>query len=339
MMNAMSTWVSAADRPATTTLTAIVVSYWTGSVLFECLDSLVGEPLVSQVVVVNNGNSAADTENLERYCRRHPRVQVLNPGWNTGFSVGCNFGAAYATGDYLALVNPDLVVPKGSFVRFLEVFATHERAWLCGGRLENIDGTEQRGGRREILTPWRALNELLRIDRLFPRSAWFRRLHLHEHEDVTEIIEVPTISGAFMIMPRRVFQRLGGMDDNMFMHFEDADLCLRVRQAGGQVLYCGHIPLRHHLSTSDVSRLFVQWHKTRSTCHYFYKHFSHNHPHGVLLLVNLALWLRLLLLLPRLALTDLPGLIRRSRRQARPQAPARTGLPPSAAEPNPPLVP
>ena len=300
------------NRPAPT-VSAVVVTYWTGPALADCLAALVADSYLSEIVVVNNGNDRKTLAWLKRACRCQPRLRLVEPGRNTGFSVGCNYGVANATGDFIALVNPDLIVPRGAIARFLDVFESDSGAWLCGGRLEHPDGTEQRGGRREILSPWRAFVELTRLDRLFPKHPYFRRLHLHEGDDVSGPCEVPTVSGAFMIMPRSVYQRLGGLDDNMFMHFEDADFCIRVRQHGGKVLYCGDIPVRHHLSTSDVPRLFVEWHKTRSTAYYFFKHFTSTYPHWLIFVVSMLLYLRLAVLAPKLLVGDVPGMLRRAR--------------------------
>ncbi|MBI1209531.1 MAG: glycosyltransferase [Azospirillum sp.] len=302
------------SEPKSESVSAIVVSYWTGPALVDCLDALIAQAALTEIIVVNNGNSVETVTWLQELARREPRLCLVEPGFNTGFAAGCNFGVNHAFGDYLAFVNPDLILPDTAIEQFLEVFRTHPGVWLCGGRLVGIDGQEQRGGRREVLSPWRAFVELSRLDRLLPNHPYFRRLHLYQHEEMREICEVPTVSGAFMMIPRRLYQRLGGMDDNMFLHFEDADLCIRVRQNGGRILYCGHIPVRHHLSTSDVSRFFVELHKTRSTSYYFFKHFIHDYPNWVIFTVCMLLWVRLTVLTPRLLIRDLPGMIRRQRR-------------------------
>ena len=215
----------------------------------------------------------------------------------------------------MALINPDCVLPAGVIGKILEVFESRDDAWVCGSGLKNPDGTEQRGGRRDILSPWRAFVELLRFDRLFPNHPYFRRLHMYEGEPVEEVCEVPTVSGACMVIPKPVYDRVGGMDDNMFLHFDDSDLCIRIQQQGGKVLYCGHIPVIHHLSTSDVSRTFIEWHKARSSSYYFYKHFHVSYPFWTLIVVSLLLWVRFLILAPKLLVGDLPGMIRRFRRR------------------------
>ncbi len=292
-------------------VTAIVVTYWTGPVLPDCIQALRDQSEIWEIIIIDNGNPASTREWLADLISGDPQLHLISPGRNTGFSAGCNLGAARATGDFLALVNPDCVLPPGTIARFLDVFQEDAKAWVCGGRLEHPDGTEQRGGRRQILSPWRAFIELLRFDRLFPDHPYFRRLHMHEETPIDEAREVPIVSGAFMLVPKRVYDRLGGLDDNMFLHFEDADLCIRIAQHGGKVLYCGHIPVAHHLSTSDVSKTFIEWHKTRSTSYYFYKHFNVSYPAWFLMLVSVLLWLRFVVLAPKLLIGDFPGMVRR----------------------------
>jgi len=299
--------------PSGQNASAIVVTYWTGPFLFECLKAVVSQPEIQEVIVINNGNPAAVVKELRTYAAAEQKVNLIEPERNTGFAAGCNLGAASATGKFLAFVNPDCILPEGTMSRILEVFDSQENTWLCGGRLQNPDGTEQRGGRREILSPWRSFVELLRFDKLFPNHPYFRRLHLHEGAPQESVQEVPTVSGAFMVIPNRYYDRLGGMDDNMFLHFDDADLCIRVAQKGGKVLYCGHVPVTHHLSTSDVSRTFIQWHKTRSTSYYFYKHFHVSYPYWFLMIVSGLLWMRFIVLMPKLLVGDIPGIIRRWR--------------------------
>jgi len=292
-------------------VSAITVTYHTGPVLWACIESQLRQPELIELVIVDNGNSRATRLRLQQLAAGEPRLRLLTPGRNLGFAAGCNFGAARATGDYLAFVNPDCELRPGTFSALLDVFEAWPSAWLCGGRLENPDGSEQRGGRREILSPWRAFVELLRLDRLFPGHPYFRRLHAYDAEPVHDVVPVPTVSGAFMMIPRRWYQRLGGMDDHMFLHFDDADLCIRVRQHGGEVLYAGHVPIPHHLSTSDVSRIFIEWHKARSTSYYFSKHFFGAYPRWTISAISTLLWIRFGLLFFTRLPGDLPGILRR----------------------------
>lgn len=295
-------------------ISVVVVSYWTGSSVRQSLPSILAEPEVGELVVVDNGNDRETAQWFDQLARSDGRVRILYPGANIGFAAGCNLGASRCHGDYIALINPDLVVTPGTIRTVLEALRKYPNAWLAGIRLVNPDGTAQRGDRREILTPWRAFIEVTRLDRLFPNHPYFRRFHSYESNQIESITEVPTVSGAFMVMSRMAYQRLGGFDDNMFMHVEDSDLCLRIQQLGAKVIYCGDVKCLHYRSTSDAPRAFVEWHKTRSSCYYFHKHFSGSYPQWALTLISAALWSRFWLRAAPLAIGDIPALIRHWRR-------------------------
>ncbi|TAN55857.1 MAG: glycosyltransferase family 2 protein [Magnetospirillum sp.] len=300
-------------RGSNASVSVVTVTYRTGIILSDCLAALLDHGEIVEIIVVDNGNPPDTTDLLDRLAEANPTVRLIRPGRNIGFAAGCNSGAAKATGRYLAFVNPDLIVPPGSFDRILAAFAGNGNAWLCGGRLLNMDGSEQRGGRREVLTPWRAFVELTRLDRLAPAHPHFRRLHLMDGRPPHEVTAVPIISGAFMVMPRSRFTALGGMDEHMFLHMEDVDLCLRVLLQGGTVLYCGDTPVYHQRGTSTVTRGFVEWHKTRSTIHYFFKHFRAAYPGWSLYLISGLLLLRWGLVTAAAVPSDLAGLMRRAR--------------------------
>lgn len=292
-------------------ISVITVTYRTGPILGDCLAALRGHSEVAEIIVIDNGNPPEASVLLDRLAADGV-IRLIRPGRNIGFAAGCNLGAAQAVGTHLAFVNPDLIVPPGSFARILPILAENGEIWLCGARLLNMDGTEQRGGRREILTPWRALVEVLRLDRLAPEHPHFRRLHLQDERPVTEVTAVPTISGAFMVMARERFTALGGFDEGMFLHIEDVDLCLRVLLAGGTVVYCGDVPVNHRRSTSDVTRCFIEWHKSRSTIRYFFKHFRTSYPLWSLMMIAALLWLRFCVAAIRALPADAMRLARRA---------------------------
>jgi N-acetylglucosaminyl-diphospho-decaprenol L-rhamnosyltransferase len=286
-------------------VSAIVVTYFTGPVFCACLDSMLAQSRLLELIVIVNGAEQDVRTDLKKRAEIDQRIRLVEPDRNMGFAPACNLGAAMARGDHLAFINPDCNLMPGTFAAVLDVFARNPNAWLVGGRLQNPDGREQRGGRREFLTPWRALVEAARLDRLFPHHPYFRRFNLVDEPALLEPVVVPVVSGAFMMIKRSSFERLGGMDDNFFLHLDDTDLCLRIHLQGGEVWYAGNVPITHHRSTSDASRLFIEWHKTRSACYYFRKHFQRSYPVWSLSMLSAVLWVRFLLVALKALLSDL----------------------------------
>jgi len=294
-------------------IAVIMVSYKTGPVLFPAIDAVLKQPEVNELVIVDNGNPAEVGQQLLALAAAEPRVQLLRGQGNIGFAAASNLGAAASTAARstaapptaapptaaaLFFLNPDCLLPAGCAGRMLHELAALPLRSLLSPLLVNPDFTEQRGSRRSVLTPWRAVVEWLGLYRLAPRHPYFRRfnrasdpLPLHTHPvDVT--------SGAAMLIRRELFEELGGFDENYFLHVEDVDLCVRLLKSGGSAQVAPHIRVVHHLSSSDISRVRVDWHKSVGFCRYFRKHFEGVYPRGFVAAVNLLVWCRFVIRLP-----------------------------------------
>lgn len=281
-------------RPApAASCSVVMVSYRTGPVLIDSLKAALEQEAVDEVVLVDNGNAGETRRAVDALAAGNPRLRTIRGHGNVGFARGCNIGVRAAHGSHVLLLNPDCMLRPGVVARGLQVLAEHPGAAALTVRIENTDGTEQRGGRRNLMTPWTCLVEQFRLDRLMPNHPHFQRLNLNETEPLTAVTPVQCISGAFMLMPRTAYDRVGGMDEDYFLHVEDVDLCMRIQKSGGSILYVPDVAVTHVKGTSRVFPLVVEWHKSVSVKKYFDKHFRPQYPDLALRLIGLAVFLRL----------------------------------------------
>lgn len=247
----------------------VMVTYHTGPALWQAVKSSLRQSVPVEIIVVNNGNPTPVLYHLRRLADREPRITIISGQGNVGFARGCNLGAAQARAQHIAFINPDCVVDSGAIAAAGRALEENENAMLAGGLLLYKDGSEQRGSRRALLTPQNALVEGAHLHRFFPQY----RLNDHETETPTETTEVPAISGAFMMLRRTDYARLGGLDEGYFLHVEDMDLCKRVADMGGKTLFVPGARIIHARSSSNAPAWFVEWHKVRGFVRYFYTHF------------------------------------------------------------------
>lgn len=252
-------------------VSAVVVTHHTGQPLELCLRSLFAEPWVDEVVIVDNGNPEEVASSLRALQADRRDVLLVQGHGNVGFSRGCNLGAAAARGAYLLFVNPDVVLHRGAVERMVQAGQGAPSPWIVGGRLLDRKGREQRGARRELLTPWRAFvgaTGLASFERIFPV---FRDVHRERDPKPADVVPIPVVSGALMLMPREDFDTLQGFDEAYFLHVEDIDICRRAVEAGGAVLFQPGAEALHFGSTSKASWAFVERHKARGMNLYFKK--------------------------------------------------------------------
>ena len=239
------------------TITAIVVSYHTGPRLHECLYALKSDPDVSEIVLVDNGNPPEEQDWIDRFVTASDKAHLIRDGTNPGFGAGVNKGAAGALGRLLLVINPDAVLRRGSLGRMISAMDQRSEPVLVGGKIFDVNGREERGGRRNTLTLARALG----------LGKWT----LENDPPPRESIEVGAVSGAFFMMDRQAFRSMGGFDEEYFLHVEDVDLCRRVIEMGGSVVYQPYASALHYGSTSDISSDAVLDRKAQSLSRYFRK--------------------------------------------------------------------
>jgi GT2 family glycosyltransferase len=259
-----------ADLPDRRSVSVVMVVYMTGEALFESVDHALAEPLVDELVIVDNGSTAADLQALERLAAEDARVVLLSGHGNIGFARGANLGAAKARGEALVFLNPDAFLQPGCVAELLSEIETQPIPAVVGGRVLNPDRTEQRGARRGEITPLRALMTLTRMSRRLPGCERFD-VHWEREAPPQGPIAVPTVSGACMMLRREDFDALKGFDEGYFLHVEDVDLCWRARRQGGAVVFHPRAEVIHLGHTSQTSPLKVEFHKGVGLARYFRK--------------------------------------------------------------------
>lgn len=250
------------------TVSVVMVVYMTGEALKRSLACVLADPQVSELIVVDNGSSAEEAAHLRALAARDRRVAVVAGQGNIGFARAANLGARKAVGERLVFLNPDAFLQTGCIAELVRAIEDRPVPCVVGGRVLNADRTEQRGGRRGDITP---ITAMLSLSTLAGRVPALRRFEVHWETEASpeHVVEVPTISGACFCMRREDFEAVGGFDEGYFLHVEDVDLCWRVRQQGGVVLFHPGAEVIHIGGTSQTSPLKVEFHKGVGLARFF----------------------------------------------------------------------
>jgi len=252
-------------------VSAIVVSYRTGPVLDACLAALRAADGVGQIAVVDNGNPPEGEAQIDAHASADPRVRVVRGHGNIGFAAGCNKGVAVSACGMLVFVNPDAVLEPDALTGLAAALGASPGLTVVGGDLRDERGRPERGARRRRVTLWRAFVSFTGLSAVLGWLAPFRDVNLHDAPAPAAPVRVGAVSGALLLMRRADFDALGGFDDGYFVHVEDVDLCRRVDEAGGAVLFAPGPHGLHHRSSSEVSRSAIARHKAHSFARYFRK--------------------------------------------------------------------
>jgi len=251
-------------------ISVVMVIFRTGPVLAESIAKVLADPEVDELILVDNGSTTAETVAMDATSATDQRVTLIRGQGNVGFARGANMGAKAAHGDILVVLNPAAFLQDGCIKAFRAGLKDRPAPCIIGARVLNPDGSEQRGARRGEITP---MTSLLSLTHLSRTMGGLKSFEIHHENDPTPIrgVPVPTISGACFAIRRADFFSVGGFDAGYFLHVEDVDLCWRVRQAGGEVLFEPRARVVHLGSTSQQSPLKVEFWKGVGLARFFRK--------------------------------------------------------------------
>lgn len=258
-------------------LSICIVTYQARDYLGACLRSVYQHTLglIFEVVVVDNGSTDGTAAMLTQ---EFPEVKLIQNDANLGFTHPANQAMGAAQGDYVLLLNPDTLIDSNAFTLLAGFLQANPEAGIVGPKVLNPDGSLQKPCRRSEARPWDVVTYFLGLAERYPHDQRFSGYTMsYLDEDTTH--EAQGVSGSCMLIRRVVLQQVGYFDERFFAYQEDADFCLRARQAGWKVYY---FPLARvtHFGGQGGSRVqpyrsIWAWH--RSYFLYYRKHFARDY--------------------------------------------------------------
>ncbi|KRG45560.1 glycosyl transferase [Stenotrophomonas panacihumi] len=271
-------------------IAALVVTYRSAATIDECLSRLRAAAEVAEIRVVDNDSDDDTLSVVQRHAIEDARVHFIANPDNPGFATACNQGAADSHAPWLVFINPDLMVAADTLSQLRARAEALGVPALLG--VEQVDEHGEPDGAVRRRDPDFAA--MLRAPR--------RGAQLAVPADPSLALQpVEAISGALMLMPRSLFDGIGGWDAGYRLHAEDLDLCRRARQAGAMVAVANDLRVVHLRGVSSRSRpFFVEWHKHRGLWRYFRKFEAPRRSLPVRAGVWLAIWAHAAAQVPRL---------------------------------------
>lgn len=248
----------------------ITPTYNPGECFFRYFTAVNAQNIEKEIIIIDNNSSFQFQQSIQAF---NP---VINRE-NLGFAKACNMGAKMGKGKYLAFINPDAILPDADILsKIIAKLEAKPEAFMAGARIIGVDGKEQRGSRRNLLTPAIFFKQYIKSKDSY---------NLHNDPLPEEDCFVGAISGSFMVIAREKYLELGGMDERYFLYFEDTDFCMNIAKKGGKILFIPSIEITHIKSTSDAPKSNVELHKTQSFIKYWKKNFPKNIPLHILVII------------------------------------------------------
>lgn len=236
-------------------LSIIIVNYNSKNYLLKCLASIneyLSDDDFFEVLIVNNS-----PERLVLTGNFNFSWRIIEVNQNIGFGRANNLAAKQSRGEFLFFLNPDTQLIDDSLELMLEEFQKNKNLVVIGPRLIHAKTKKPE--------PWTCGRSMS----LF--SILFKRFSSKPWENTKPTL-VDWVSGTALLTRKKTFKTIYGFDKNIFMYFEDQDLCLRAKKLkkGNEVLFFPSAQVIHHSGKSWKTNL-MQKRQYRQAQKYFFK--------------------------------------------------------------------
>jgi hypothetical protein len=247
-------------------VTVISVTWNSAEHIGALLSNLPSDPAY-EIIVVDNASQDQTVPVVEK---TFPHVKLIKNARNEFLSRATNQAARVAQGEYLLLLNPDIIIGKDAVDRMLQFMQADARIGAVGPQLRYPDGQIQPSC-REFPTYGNILWEFTLIPRVFKSlSKW--KMGYFDHKGTREVDQP---MGSCLMVRKDAFFEVGMMEESFPLFYNDVALCLRITRAGRKNYFLSDAHALHHHggSTRRVrSRMIIE--SSRSLYRYFKNRFG-----------------------------------------------------------------
>jgi len=254
-------------------IAAIIINYNSSKLTQECIDSIVEKTATNlnyQIIVVDNCSQIADYKLLEEFCKSHSfkNLQLVRSKINTGFGAGNMAGYHYANAKYVAFVNNDTLFLNDCFSILKSAIEKDNSIAMVGGQ-----SFTETGKRMVAFDHFASISKELFgrdfLEKVNPEKYPKRKF------EYTNPQKVNYVQGSFMFTRTQDFNKVGGFDTNLFLYYEETDLCMRLEKNGKSCFLIPEAKYVHYHGASTPQSITIKTELKISLLYIIRKHYGY----------------------------------------------------------------
>ncbi len=249
-------------------ISVVILSYNTRDLTLKCLECLAkSEEVELETIVIDNASSDGSAEAI---AKKFPLVKLVRNKTNVGFAAGNNQGMDMARGYYILLLNSDCFVEPLTITKTLQTLKDFD---VTGCKLLNEDRSVQ-FSYGFFVSLRRALMLMTFIDNFPVIKKFADSIHVRDASRYNQQIEVDWVTGAFVMLKKDAFTKVGGIDEKYFMYGEEMEWMYRMKKAGFKIDFFPGAQATHlqGASTKSIATMFTS--EMKGYLYWFKKHRS-----------------------------------------------------------------
>lgn len=223
-----------------------------------------------EVIVIDNASKDSSQKMIKK---KHPWVKLISLKENSGFAKGNNLGMERAKGKYLLLLNSDTYLNQDTLVKALLFMRKDTSCDVLGCKL-TYEGGSLQASAGFLPNPVNVILWMIGLDKVPIFRDYLTPFHPNNNSFFSEDRKVEWITGAFMLLKKRVYEETKGFDENYFMYTEEVEWCKRIIDAGFKIFFTPSfevIHLKYASSDYDIKKPISK--EADGVLYFFNKHY------------------------------------------------------------------
>lgn len=265
----------AAGKDEMKKISFVILTWNSAGVIGACLDSIAKSDLPGcEIILVDNGSSDDTHAIVSSFTDDHRDIPVreirLNKNYGTTVSRNQGIAAVSEDAEFVCILDSDTVINRQAMKELTEVLEADERGGIAGPHMVNAVGEEQ-------ITAKKIPTAFLKLCKAFPLKAVQRigeRNERYEFSGGKRSYPVGYLISACWMIPRKVIEVLGPLDEKIFYSPEDVEYCVRAWEKGYRVLYCPNAGIVHATQRISKKKLLSRhnWEHIKGLVYFFGKY-------------------------------------------------------------------
>jgi len=224
----------------------IIINYNSSEFTLKCVASVLEkttEKLDYEILIVDNASKKEDLDTLKSSLSNlnSDRVQLFSSRINTGFGGGNMYGVQHAIGDYYLFLNNDTLLINDCISICYDFLKNTSNASSCGGQIFNEE-EEKQVSFDHFTSFWREVFGKQFVEKLFSKP--------NRRKEYSKPISVDYVNGSFLFFKAEDFNSVGGFDTNIFLYFEESDICHRLKKMNKKTYFVPEASYLHYQGKS-----------------------------------------------------------------------------------------
>lgn len=251
----------------------IVINYNSNLFTKECIESILNKTsstLSYQIIIVDNASKKEDYNQLLSFINqlKNKNITLHRSRINTGFGGGNMFGVQFSNAKYYAFVNNDTLLLNDSISICYEFMMKNEDAGCCGPQIYN-ENKKKVVSFDHFTSLGREIFGKKALEILFPSKKPNRR------KTYNAPLKVDYVNGSFIFFRASDFNNVGGFDTNIFLYFEESDLCYRLKKEKKHTYFLPNAEYIHYQGKSTKKSINIKIELKTSMFYVFRKNYGY----------------------------------------------------------------